>query len=398
MPLPTLTAVVSLYAGILPGAEVEPSVGPTPPISINRVWQLLPDPAEKGPRHSLSVAADKIGDWTLTMGDVDFDGLTLAHVVALSEEEPLLRALREQLRQPIDLIDFLYFLDDVLVAGESGLRNKTVCVPPGRARSAGILLHPHDVFWNDRARLYADGYDELHIDRPPRPTRLEPAKDGDRLGPNWTARYVNPHQQPEMVAALEELAPSRTFVPRLTSLKKQLRDSGADVWITSTVRFRHRGYLMWGAFYLSRARSQQQLRRRLARVNRRNSEWGLNIPIVWNHPDGWRATVEAARAMTDAYDVVYATEKGAKDSKHYDGLAFDIVARALPRNLRLVAPDGTVEVFDLSDPEQSRDLSLTIEIIEWVQEHFELRKLKGDYPHWQDHSDVGNVNRVVAER
>lgn len=398
MPVPTLTAIAALTYGILSGAGMAPGADPLPPISVNRVFQLLPDPAEKSPRHTLSVAADKLGDWTLSVGDIEFDGSTLAQIVALSEKEPLLRVLREQLRQPIDLIDFLYFVDDILVAGESGLRDETVWVPPGRARSAGIVLHPHDVFWKDRPRLYADGYDELNIDRPPRPAHLNAAKDGDVLGPNWTARFVNPRKQAELISALEKVAPSTTFVPRLKSLKKQLKDQGADVWITSTVRHRHRGYLMWGAFYLSRAKTQRQFRHRLARVRKRNSEWDLDIPILWNHPDGWRTTVEAARTMTEAYDVVYATEKGAKSSKHYDGVAFDVVARALPRTLRLEAPDGTVEVFDLSDPQQSRDLSLSIEIIEWVQKHFELFKLKGDYPHWEDRSDAEEFGRVVAER
>ena len=40
--------------------------------------------------------------------------------------------------------------------------------------------------------------------------------------------------------------------------------------------------------------------------------------------------------------------------------------------------------LDLSDAEQPRDLSLTPELIDWVEEHFGLEKLEADYPHWND--------------
>ena len=38
------------------------------------------------------------------------------------------------------------FLDDVLKAGKRGLRGHLLWVPAGRARSAGILTHPREVF------------------------------------------------------------------------------------------------------------------------------------------------------------------------------------------------------------------------------------------------------------
>jgi hypothetical protein len=120
------------------------------------------------------------------------------------------------------------------------------------------------------------------------------------------------------------------------------------------------------------------------KLERRNREWGLNIRIQWSLADGWQATVEAARQMSEAYDVVYATENGARRSNHYDGTAVDIAATGLPRKLRLTAPDGADATFDLSDPEQTRDLCLTPELISWVEEHYQLIKLKGDYPHWDD--------------
>jgi hypothetical protein len=56
----------------------------------------------------------------------------------------------------------------------------------------------------------------------------------------------------------------------------------------------------------------------------------------------------------------------------------------MPRSVTLVASDGAVKTFDLSDPNESRDLSLTPRLIEWIEEHFFLEKLRVDYPHWDD--------------
>ena len=88
--------------------------------------------------------------------------------------------------------------------------------------------------------------------------------------------------------------------------------------------------------------------------------------------------------MADTYDVVYATEKGARYSNHYGGEAADFVVIGLPRVVTLYAPDGEHRVFDLSDAAQTRDLSLTPELIGWVSEHYGFRKLESDYPHWND--------------
>ena len=57
---------------------------------------------------------------------------------------------------------------------------------------------------------------------------------------------------------------------------------------------------------------------------------------------------------------------------------------ALPRDLELVAPDGERRRFDLSSAQQARDLSLSPELIRWIEEHFGFKKLEGDYPHWVD--------------
>jgi len=164
-----------------------------------------------------------------------------------------------------------------------------------------------------------------------------------------------------------------------------LREQGAEVYVTSTLRPRQRGYLMWVAFVLSRTTSDRELRSELNKIAGRNREWYLGVPILWEHPDGLSATRAAAREMADAYEVVYATEDGARDSNHYSGVAVDMVAVGLPRRLRLKSPDGRAQaLFDLSAADQTRDLSLSPELIEWIEAQFGLHKLRSDYPHWED--------------
>lgn len=353
-------------------------------ISANRVWEVLPDPDVAGERESLRIAGERLGKWTIVIGDLPLNGTALQELAAESPPETLLRAVRERLRQPVDLYDFLLFLDDLLVAGANGLRGFPVVLPSGRARNAGILLHPQDVFRDDRPRMYGTRGGPFDVEKPQRPADLPPAVDGDLLGPNWTARFRSPEDEPELIALLVKTNPLGTYHARLQILFEQLRAQGADVCLTSTVRSRRRGYLMWGAFYLSNANNELHLQRRIARLVRVNRAWGLHVPIRWRHPDGWQATMEAARSMKEAYDVVYATQRGARRSDHYDGAAVDFMATALPRRLELQAPDGATAEFDLSHAEQARDLNLTPELIAWVEEHFEFTKLRGDYPHWTD--------------
>ena len=153
------------------------------------------------------------------------------------------------------------------------------------------------------------------------------------------------------------------------------------------MRSRERGYLIYGSFALSRATTQEAVAELVGKLDGFNRDWGLKVPVTWQHPKGWEATVEAARRMADTYDVVYATEQGARASNHYGGRAVDLSVVGLPKWLELLGSDGIERRFDLTDPEHTRDLSLSPELIAWVEEHFELAKLKSDYPHWNDAVD-----------
>lgn len=361
-----------------------PAAAPrTRSIPIDRVWDRLTPPAERGSRATLLEAGQKLGRWGFELSLIPVDGKRLVRV-ARQSEEPLVRALREDLGQAVDLGDFLLFLDDLLVAGRKGLRGKRVVVPSGRARSAGILLHPQDVYRKDQPRIYGDHHDRLLITDPPEPRELEPAEDDTPLGPRWTARFRQPTDEAGLLELLGRRSPSTTFHTRVDSLVTQLREQGATVTVQATVRDRRRGYLIYGSYLLSRCKTKQDVRRRVRKLERLRLEWEIEIPIRWAHPKGWRATIHEARQMADTYDVVYATERGARDSDHYDGLAADFSAWALPRKLTLQAPSGASRSFDLSAPYHSRDLALTPELVKWIEQHFQMEKLLMDYPHWTD--------------
>lgn len=358
-------------------------------LATNREWETLDSPdGPDGARGTLRQAARELWGWE----DIHLAGVELeaAKLLAISDTpagEPLTRALREALLRPVDLDDFLLLLDDLLVAGRAGLRGELVWITPGRGRKAGVLLHPDDVFFEDRARRYGE-HGDIAIDLPSPQRDLPAARDGEVLGPNWTMRYRNPSSEKGMLKALAELRGEPPgeggFADRVSALLGQLREQGAVVYLNSTVRRRERGYLMWGAFELGRQPDQPALLAMVEHLRRANRDWGLSVPIEWMHPGGWAATREAGREMADTYEVVYATEAGARSSNHYDGLAVDLVAVGLPRSLALQAPNGERRSFDLSDPEEARDLSLTPELIRWVESSFELQKLESDYPHWDD--------------
>ena len=344
-------------------------------LDTNRQWDLLPAPNGDEGRQTLAAAAESLQSLDVTLAAEPLTEQRLNELAATPADEPLSRALRESLGQAIDRRDFLLFLDDVARA-----QSERVRVHSGRARRAGILLHPDDVFKGEPRRY---GGQVLGIAPPSRPPDLDPAPDGAPLGKRWTARYPNPVDEAERLQALEAEG-GDDFRARIEQLIEQLREQGAEVHVLATVRRRERGYLMYGAFTLSRASNQAQVAQRVDELNRLNREWNLDIPIEWQHPDGWQATIEAATQMAETYNVVYATRHGARHSNHYGAGAIDLSVTHLPRHLRLQAPDGAERTFDLSGADEPRDLNLTPRLIEWIEAHYDVRKLRSDYPHWGD--------------
>jgi len=334
-------------------------------------------------RARLSLAAGELGDWTIHLAGQPIDGARLARLAATPETEPLVRAVREDLRRAVDLEGFMFWLDDVLVAGHDGLRGRTVWVSPGRGRRVGVLVHP-DAVYEGRPRTYGKAPGWLDVAPPQPQTAYPPARDGDPLGPEWTMRFQNPSAERAMLAALRRARPKSGFGERLDHLIAQLRNAGADVQVNSTVRHPERGYLMWGAFALGRTTTDAETFALCDLLDARNREWELGIDIRWRHPSGAEATRVAAREMAATYDVVYATEEGARDSRHYGGRAADFTAVGLPRVFELESPGGVRRRFDVSHPDETRDLSLTRELVEWLERQYGLEKLRADYPHWND--------------
>jgi hypothetical protein len=346
------------------------------PVRANGTFDALPQTADV--RVQLQHAAWHLaGGPVVELAGVPVDAQRLAEWAATPPAEDVQAAGRHDLARAVDLRDLLLLLDDVI---DQGL-DSTVVLPAGRARSAGVLMHPTDVF-RTSSRTYAGRTVQTYRPTPQR--WVLPAHDGDVLGVRWTTRFANPGTAGGQLDTLRSERPTSDLAYRVASLGAQLEAQGAIVWVTSTARDPRRGYLLWGSFILSRARSERQADRVVRRLDQARQDWELDVPILWTHPDGWRATVRAAREMAETYDVVYATERGARSSNHYGGFSVDMVAFGLPDSLVLVGPDGVRDLFDLSGSGHSRDLSLEPELIRWVERHFRLRKLEGDYPHWTD--------------
>jgi hypothetical protein len=349
-------------------------------MAMNRRFDVID--AHAGLAAQLAEAADCLQGVRIDFVDRSVDASSLAKwAESIAGSKPALntRALREAVERPVDRRDFVLWLDDLCRLAPRLGSVADLTLPPGRARNAGILLHPREVF-GDEEVVYGDG--RLALDRPLDYRTLTPPSDHSPVHPNWAARYLEPESDAGKLAALAERNPA--FARRMSSLVEQLREAGATVRIESAVRSRHRGYLLFGSYWLSRAPNEETIARRIRRLNRYNRVWGLDVPIRWDHPDGPSASVEAARQLADTYGVVYATVRGARRSHHYDGNAIDVTALALPRRLRLVGTDGVEATFDLSEPDHPRDLSLSPALIDWVEQHFTIRKLRRDYPHWSD--------------
>jgi hypothetical protein len=353
------------------------------PMVVNSIWDHVPETVQGDSRSILSVLGNQLGKTTIEISGVRLTGHSLLVLARTPLEDSLVQKLRQMVRRPLKLDGLLYFVDDVLSLPVSR-RARDIVLTSSRARRLGVLLHPEEVF-EDKIRLYPHEELEVHIDRPGLPRSYRPAKDGQILGPEWTARYPNPRGEQAKFIKLGEAVPGNDFHLRVSALLKQFRAQGAVVFVDSTIRAQERGYLIWGSYLLSQVESEKESTQTLLDLETARKEWDLRISIQWKHPSGWQAGVEAAREMAEAYGVTYATREGAESSNHYDGLAVDITVVGLPAALTLKAPDGEKRVFDLSHPEHPRDLSLSPNVITWIEEKYRVFKLKLDYPHWDDY-------------
>lgn len=349
------------------------TAGPTPlgPLPTNRTLDRLP--AE--PRAAFAAAAKHFGARSMKLAEATLDAALLERLFECPGGAALTRCVRERTGRPVDVPDFVLFLDDLVANDRPGARSS---LPASRARAYGVLLHPQDVFAK-KPRVYGT-HGEIPLDDPPSQLGLEPVPDGSVAGPGWTARYQQPMTDAGKLEELIEENPR--FGKAMQSLFRQLEAAGAFTWVEAGVRPRERGFLIYGSWLVSRAPNPKALEARIAKLDGYEKAWGLDIDIVWRNPKGFKASVEGARAMADTYGVDYATPSGAQRSSHYGGKAVDLVAVELPASLTLKAPDGETRTFDLSGPDEPRDLSLTPALVDWIEAHFGVSKLRKDYPHW----------------
>ena len=370
------------------------------PMTVNATWENVPEPIQGDSRGVFRVLGNQLGKRVIEISGVRITGKHLLQLSATPLEQSLVQALRQVARRPLKVDGLLYFVDDVLNLSKAR-RTKDVVLTSSRARRLGVLLHPEEVF-EDKIRTYPHEETEVYVDRPGLPRSYRPAKDGQILGPEWTARFPNPRGEHAKFEKLGQAVPGNDFHLRVSALLRQFREQGAEVFVDSTVRAQERGYLIWGSYLLSQVESEKDHDETLKELQEAQKEWNLSVPIVWRHPKGWKAGVEAARAMAEAYSVTYATRAGAESSNHYDGLAVDITVVGLPASLTLRAPDGEKRVFDLSHPDHPRDLSLSPGLITWIEDKYRVVKLKLDYPHWDDHlameddEDKASAEKVPA--
>lgn len=359
------------------------TVTPDPVLmSVNAQWENVPEAAQGDYRAILRVLGQQMQGAVISISGVRITAARLSKWSRIPTEESLEQQVRQSMRRPLKLEGFHYFVDDVLNLPPERLA-KAVVLTSFRGRKLAVLMHPEEVFEN-KIRRYPNDETGVNIDKPATPRFYSPAKNGQLLGPQWTARFPNPRGERAKFSRLREMVPGYDFHKRISSLVKQFRAQGAEAYVDSTVRSKERGYLIWGSYVLSQVETKEGYQIALAELNAARIEWKLHVPVVWQHSAGWRAGVESARTMAETYGVTYATREGARASNHYDGLAVDMTVVGLPSTVTPLAPDGEKRTFNLSDPEHSRDLSLSPELIAWIEQKYRLVKLKLDYPHWDD--------------
>ena len=351
-------------------------------IASNRTWETLP--GDRDTKTILEAAAKKIGIRQFRLAGALINRRTLQNIRRrFSNDNELHRPFREHLGLPIDASDFLLFLDDFLAIDPRLLFKHPVDLSASLLRNAGIFMHPDDIFFK-KPRLYGATQNRITLTSTRRKRVFRPAVDGSHIGPSWVLRFQQPATEAKRISALYLKNPD--FGNRVRSLVSQLKEQGAFVMVESTVRDRRRGFLLYASYVLSRAENERELAATVKRLNQLRDSWNLDIDIKFNHQTSWQKTVSAARDLANEFGVTFATIGGARNSSHYDGKAVDIYAISLPRVLTLRAPNGKTRRFDLYEDDQTRDLNLTPELIEWIEKNFNFRKLRKDYPHWSDSS------------
>ena len=170
-------------------------------------------------------------------------------------------------------------------------------------------------------------------------------------GKPWTARFPTSRR-------IEDLEPS--FRRQIDAFVAALREAGATVRISATLRPRERAYLMHWAWRISEEDFPPE-----------DVPAMPGVDIEWSHPAA-QASRAAARAMVGTYSLVRVADL---DSRHCEGRAIDMTI-SWRGKLRIAAPDGSRHTI-AGRPRDGTHPGL----IE-VGRLYGAIKLQGDAPHW----------------
>ncbi|WID95149.1 hypothetical protein QO058_20430 [Bosea vestrisii] len=162
--------------------------------------------------------------------------------------------------------------------------------------------------------------------------------------------------------ALDDLA--QPFRDRATAFVEALRDAGASVTISATLRPPERAYLMHFAWRIAKQGLDAMIIPAMA-----------GVPITWSHPTPAKS-LAAARAMVAAYGISPGLrEPPSLNSRHTDGLAVDMTLR-WTGPLTIKRSDGAIETITTGPRNGSNSRLIAI------GQGYRVIKLLSDPPHW----------------
>ncbi|TCR60564.1 putative chitinase [Bosea sp. BK604] len=162
--------------------------------------------------------------------------------------------------------------------------------------------------------------------------------------------------------ALDDLA--QPFRDRATAFVAALRDAGASVTISATLRPLERAYLMHFAWRIAKQGLDATTIPAMA-----------GVPIAWNHPTPTKS-LAAARAMVAAYGISPGLrEPPSLNSRHSDGVAVDMTL-SWAGALTIKRSDGATETITTGPRNGSNSRLIAI------GQEYRVIKLLSDPPHW----------------
>lgn len=226
---------------------------------------------------------------------------------------------------PVELERRFDAFDHVMEQGEQRVRARTALSAPAAAVKASATRAADEPLELDRMDLIED----FVIMSERKPQTATPS------GADWLARFPGSK-------SLDDLAPD--LGDKVKSFIKALEDGGASVDVTSTRRPRERAYLMHWAWRIAKQDYDPQKVPSMDGVN-----------IEWWHGDA-ATSRQAAQEMVDGYKINDNETPPARDSRHIQGKAIDMII-TWNDGLSIKKADGSVQVIT-SEPRDGTNAEL----------------------------------------